>query len=58
MLRHSTTLEALGIPLGNRRISGQHGDRAAMQPLLDESTYVEQARFPLLCNPCPAGGCH
>lgn len=31
--------------------------RATMQKLLNESTYVEKARFPLLCNPCPAGGC-
>ena len=31
--------------------------RAALQQLLDQSTYPEKARFPLLCNACPAGGC-
>jgi murein DD-endopeptidase MepM/ murein hydrolase activator NlpD len=31
--------------------------RSAMQQLLDQSTFPEKARFPLLCNACPAGGC-
>ena len=32
-------------------------DRAAMQRLLDNSSFPDKARYPLVCNPCPAGGC-
>ena len=32
-------------------------DRQVVQRMLDESNYPEKERFPLLCNPCGAGGC-
>jgi len=32
-------------------------DRARLQALLDQSSYPDKDRYPLLCNPCPPGGC-
>ena len=31
--------------------------KADLDQMFARSTYVERSQFPLICNPCPAGGC-
>ena len=31
--------------------------KTVLEQLFSRSTYSERSQFPLLCNPCPAGGC-
>jgi hypothetical protein len=33
-------------------------DQAALDRLQQLSSYLEKSQYPLICNPCPAGGCY